>query len=268
MIHNGDAMEIGLSSASFYPHIQVENSIKVMKELGFDSGELFLNTYQEYEEDFAKKVLQEKLMYDFNIKSVHSFSSSFEPYLFDDYKRRRDDMFKYFKKMCRAARIMGATCYTFHGMRIGNTENVNWDLVIDLYNKLIYTAAEEGIKLAQENVAWCMSSNINFLQSLIEKCKYPIYFTLDIKQSYRASVPIDEYLKVMNGRLVNLHLNDKDEKSLCKLPGRGKVDFKGLFLKLKDMNYKGPGVIEVYSENYDKYDEIIESRDFLKKCII
>lgn len=267
MIHNEDSMEIGLSSASFYPHIQVEDSIKVMKKLGFHSGELFLNTYQEYEEDFAKKVLEEKLMYDFNIKSVHSFSSSFEPYLFDDYKRRREDMFKYFKKMCRAARIIGAKCYTFHGMRIGNIETINWDLVIDIYNKLIYTAAEEGIKLAQENVVWCMSSNIDFLYSLIEKCKYSIYFTLDIKQSYRASVSIDEYLKVMNGRLINLHLNDKDEKSLCRLPGRGKVDFQDLFLKLKNMNYKGPGIIEVYSENYNKYDEIIESRDFLKKYI-
>jgi hypothetical protein len=34
------------------------------------------------------------------------------------------------------------------------------------------------------------------------------------------------------------------------------------------MNYTGPGIIEVYSENYSKYDEIIESRDFLKKYII
>ena len=40
-----------------------------------------------------------------------------------------------------------------------------------------------------------------------------------------------------------------------------------LFLKLKDMNYKGPDIIEVCSENYNKYDEIIESRDFLKKYI-
>ncbi|WP_186431295.1 hypothetical protein [Clostridium sp. BSD9I1] len=56
--------------------------------------------------------------------------------------------------------------------------------------------------------------------------------------------------------------------SLCKLSGRAKIDLKSLFLKLKDMNYKGPGIIEVYSENYNKYDEIIESRDFLKKYII
>lgn len=268
MINNKKTMEIGLSSASFYPNIQVENSVRIMKNLGFNSGEVFLNTYQEYEEDFAKKMLEEKLMYDFNIKSVHSFSSSFEPYLFDDYKRRREDMFKYFKMVCRAAKIMGATCYTFHGMRMENLQNINWDLIIDIYDKLIYTAAEEGIKLAQENVAWCMSSNINFLYNLMEKCKYPIYFTLDIKQSYRAFVSLDEYLKVMKGRLVNLHLNDKDEKSLCMLPGRGKVDFNDLFLKLKNINYTGSGIIEVYSENYNKYDEIIEAKDFLEKCTI
>ncbi len=57
---------------------------------------------------------------------------------------------------------MKANYYTFHGMRRNNLLDLNMDYIIDVYNELNYIANEEGIKLAQENVAWCMSSNIDF----------------------------------------------------------------------------------------------------------
>ena len=41
-------MDIGLSSACFYPDLHTENSIGKMKELGFNHGEIFLNTWSEY----------------------------------------------------------------------------------------------------------------------------------------------------------------------------------------------------------------------------
>ena len=39
-------MDIGLSSACFYPDLHTENSIGKMKELGFNHGEIFLNTME------------------------------------------------------------------------------------------------------------------------------------------------------------------------------------------------------------------------------
>ena len=60
-------MEIGLSSASFYPNVNTEDSIEVMKQLGFESGEIFLNSPSEYEEDFIKELLEEKNKYNFKI---------------------------------------------------------------------------------------------------------------------------------------------------------------------------------------------------------
>jgi len=50
-------MDIGLSSACFYPNLHTENSIRKMKELGFNDGEIFLNTPSEYEEEFLKVIL-------------------------------------------------------------------------------------------------------------------------------------------------------------------------------------------------------------------
>ncbi len=267
-VNENKAMEIGLSSASFYPDINTEESIRLMKSLGFDMGEIFLNSPSEYEESFIQQLNEEKYKNQFTINSLHSFSSAFEPYLFDVYKRRREDMFVYFKNVCRGAKILGAKCYTFHGMRLDNINTINKDLVIDTYNKLCYTALEEGIKLAQENVSWCMSSNLDFLKLLSEKCKYPIYFTFDIKQAYKSGEKVEDYLNIMGKSLVNFHINDMDDNNNCSIPGKGKIDYKKIYDKLCEIGYTGAGIIEIYRNNYEKYTEIVEGRKNLRKIFI
>lgn len=256
-------MEIGLSSASFYPNLNTEDTIALMKKLGFNMGEIFLNTYSEYDEEFVKLLLEEKNKNNFKINSVHGFSSSFEPFLFDVYKRRRDDVFIYFRKMCKAAKLLGAECYTFHGMRRQDLSFINFKFIVEIYNELIYTAMEEGIKLSQENVSWCMSSDIDFLKMLKEECKYPIYFTFDIKQSYKAGIDPEKYIDIMDKNIINFHINDRDEHNLCLLPGKGSVDYKQLFHKLKEKGYNGAGIIEVYSNNYSDYNELISAKKIL-----
>jgi len=262
-------MKIGLSSACFYPEILTENSIKLIKDIGFSSGEIFLNSTSEYEEDFVYGLNQERLKHNFNISSIHSFSSAFEPFLFEVYSRRRMDMFKSFKKVCRAAKLLGARFYTFHGMRKADFDSMDKKRIIKVYDELIYNALEEGVVLAQENVSWCMSSDLRFLELLKEKCRYPVKFTLDVKQSFRAGRDVQDYIDIMGRDMVNLHINDKDDQNLCLLPGRGEVDYGKLFGSLDEIGYGGDMIIEVYRDNFRNYSELSDARDFLnKKCEI
>jgi sugar phosphate isomerase/epimerase len=256
-------MDIGLSSACFYPNLHTENSIGKMKELGFNHGEIFLNTASEYNKDFLKILLEKKEIHEFNINSVHAFSTSFEPYLFDKYDRRRKDMLKHFKKVCNAAKILGASCYTFHGMRSIEFNELDTKFIIDIYNELSYIANESGIKLAQENVSWCMSSSLEFLTLLSQMCKYPIYFTLDLKQAYKANISIEKYIEVMGSNIVNLHINDRDENNPCLLPGKGELDYEDIANRLMNVNYSGKGIIEVYSNNYSNYEELTKVKEFV-----
>lgn len=258
-------MDIGLSSACFYPNLHTENSIGKMKELGFEHGEIFLNTFSEYTEEFISVLLEKKEQSNFNVNSVHAFSSSFEPFLFDKYDRRRGDMFKHFKSVCKAAKVLGASCYTFHGMRYTDFKELDKKFIVDIYNELAYIALELDVKLAQENVSWCMSSDIKFLNLLSEKCKYPIFYTLDLKQAYKTNVPLEEYIKVMGKNIVNLHINDRDENSPCLLPGKGTLDYKDISSKLKNVGYSGKGIIEVYSDNYTSYEQLIIAKDFVSE---
>ena len=260
-------MRIGLSSASFYPEVNTEDSIKLMVDIGFNAGEIFLNTPSEYEEDFIYRLREEKEKYNFNITSIHCCSSQYEPFLFDKYKRRREDMLIYYKKLCRAANILKADCYTFHGMRMSNFNELDKKFITDVYNELSYISLDHGIKLAQENVSWCMSSNLDFLNFLNESCKYPIYYTLDIKQAYKAFISPDKYIDVMGKNIVNFHVNDRDDKHLCLLPGKGTVNYKNIISKLHSMEYDGMAIIEVYRENYTNYSEICEACDYLSQLL-
>lgn len=260
-------MQIGLSSASFYPDINTEDTIELMKKIGFDCGEIFLNCTSEYEKGFIDKLVEKKNKCGFNVISVHCFSSSFEPYLFDSYKRRVSDMMCQYKAVLRAAKMLGASYYTFHGARLQDMDLNNIKHIMDIYKMLSYTALEHGIKLCQENVSWCMSSNLEFLSMLKEECKSEIYFTLDIKQAYKAGVDPLKYIGVMGKDLKNLHLNDRDDNHVCLLPGHGNVDFGSIKEGLEAVNYCGSGIIEVYKENYSTYEDIYIAKNFAEKFI-
>ncbi|MBL4935742.1 sugar phosphate isomerase/epimerase [Clostridium sp. YIM B02515] len=260
-------MKIGLSSASFYPEVNTEDSIKLMTDIGFNSGEIFLNTPSEYEEDFIYKLLEEKSKYNFNISSIHCCSSQYEPFIFDKYKRRREDMLVYYKKLCKAAKLLGASCYTFHGMRFADINTIDRKFIIEVYDELSYISLEQGIKLAQENVSWCISSNLEFIKLLNEECKYPVYYTLDIKQAYKASIEPEKYIEAMGKNIINFHVNDRDKEHICLLPGKGEVDYEKIISLLNSMEYDGMAIIEVYRENYTYYNEICESKDFLLKLL-
>ncbi|MGG5461960.1 sugar phosphate isomerase/epimerase family protein [Clostridium sp. B9] len=261
-------MKVGISSACFYPDFELEKSIETMKTLGFDFGEIFLNTYSEYNEKFLEKLLEEKVNNNFDITSVHFFSSMYEPYLFDDYKRRRKDALKVFKEICQATNKLGAKSYTFHGMRKKELDSINKKEILDIYNELSYIARENNIYLSQENVSWCMSSDLEFLKYIKENIKYDLRYTCDIKQAYKINKNPLEYLDVMGEELINFHINDRDEKNICLLPFKGEVEYEPIIEKLKEIKYDGPLIIEVYRNNFKKYEELKDIKYFLEKKLL
>ncbi|MFA6941733.1 MAG: sugar phosphate isomerase/epimerase [Clostridiaceae bacterium] len=257
-------MKIGISTANFYPDTNTEDTIEKIKKLGFSIVEIFLNSESEYEPDFIGRLKDNLEKNNIEVYSVHGFSTSFEPFLFDRYKRRREDMIKRYKSIIRAAKGLGARTYTFHGLRKTEWRNLNKDFIIDIYNNLSYEAANKGIVFSQENVSWCKSSEIDFLELLKDKMKYPVKFTFDIKQAYKAGVSPMSYLDIMGKDLVNFHINDRDENNLCLMPGRGSVDFRAIKNKLKQIGYDNVGIIEIYRDNYKNEDEFITAKKFLE----
>jgi len=46
------------------------------------------------------------------------------------------------------------------------------------------------------------------------------------------------------------------------------VDFVDLFRKLLEIGYDGPLLMELYARNYDNFDQVKRSYEYLQKCVI
>ena len=62
-------------------------------------------------------------------------------------------------------------------------------------------------------------------------------------------------------------ISNKGTKEIQTLLGKGIFDFTKLFSVLIGNGFDGAGLIEVYSNNYDSYDELAKSYDYLNECL-
>lgn len=256
-------MRVGISTACFYPHLNTEDTLEIIKDLGFDTCEVFLESEYEMTFDFCQSLREKAEKLSLDIYSVHPFSAGFEPFLFDRYTRRREEMEKRFKMVCNAGSILGAECYIFHGLRKTN-ERVNAPEISKNMDNLINIAESYNIKIAWENVAWCRTCEPDFTEEIIENMDKKIYFNLDIKQAIRSRHSPDDYIRLYKDRIINVHINDGDESSTCLLPGEGKINLKDITRRVEEFNQKAPFIIEVYSENYSSFEDLKRAREHVE----
>lgn len=258
-------MNVGVSSACFYPDITTENTVKVCKELGFNLMEIFLESPYEYKYMYNEELRDICLKNEMKIYSVHAFSGSFEPHLFDAYKRRRDDMLNIFCDVLNAGALLGAKCYVFHGLRrTVQNDKIDYQNIAKSMDFLADMAGERGLFLAWENVSWCESSDPEFIKGVIEYTNTRnLRFTLDLKQARKSGHTAEEYIDVMGDKLVNVHINDSNDDNMCLLPGEGTADLGGIMTGLEEKGYNGPFIIEVYRDNYNDLNEIGRAREYL-----
>lgn len=257
-------MKIGISTANFYPDINTEDVLGIYREKGFDTVETFLNTFSEMEEDYAKRLRERCDELGIVVNSIHVMSNVMEPSLFDRQKRRRDDFVKIFKSSVKAAKILGTDIYTFHGPNIWMGDQFPMSHIADCYDRIIYEGLAEGVHVAQENVAYQAAGNPDWLRRLVEKVRFEMKFTFDIKQARRIGRDPEEFFDIMGKNIINVHLNDNDENNVCLLPGRGKQDFSYIYRRLEELDYKGNGIIEVYRDNFKDENDLKNAREYLE----
>ena len=107
-------MTTGVSTASLFLREMNEDALTVFKELGVKCTEIFLTTFSEYTEEYAR-LLKERAEGIF-VNSVHVLNTQFEPQLFGAHPRARKDAYEILDGVMRSARIFGARAYTFHGI--------------------------------------------------------------------------------------------------------------------------------------------------------
>ena len=261
-------MEVGISTASFYPSL-VEENLDRIAEMGGTCAEIFFNTFGEMQKPFTDVLKQRLQKNRLRLVSVHPFTSLMEGImLFTAYERRTEEGMALYRSFFRNARSIGASYLTLHGERhMGNKEtSAEMERKLRAYNRLCDIAEEEGMIVAQENVVWCRSAEPSYIKILRENVP-KLRFTFDVKQAHRAGKTWEDYLPVMGDRLVNIHINDFDAEHSCLLPGEGSMDYVPFFEYLRDSGYDAQVLIEVYAANFTEDAQVRKAVEHLQNLI-
>jgi len=261
----------GISTACFYPEL-TEKAFDIICGLDVRVCEIFINTGSEAKLDYLREI---KLKADDNnikIISVHPYFSGYEPFLFfSEYKRRFFDGIELYRPVFEAAQFLGSEYVIFHG--IAGVQN-NHIKMPGEYSERFLLVAEEAKKYNCE----LLHENLGRINDYIQDLSKDIRFALDFKHAVHRGCDILDIIDKMGANIAHIHLNDMvaDYDALepshkvknCRLPFAGSLNYKKIFDKLKDINYIGDFIIEVYGTSYKSISEISESvekfRDFLK----
>lgn len=257
-------MKVGISTATFFTKLLTEDSFSVIQRCGGDTAEVFLTTFFEYEKEFGELLKERKG--DFDVYSVHSLNTHFEPQLFNSAQRTYNDAEVIYRKVLEVGKIIGAKYYTFHGQaRLKKGTYFDPKYTGERFCKLCDIASEYDIKLCLENVHWATFNKPDFFERL-KPYIHNLGTVLDIKQARQSDYDWREYINVMGDTLCNVHVSDVKDGKIC-MVGKGEFPFKELISRLKDVGYDGPITIEQYANNYDYFGEVKESVEYLKNIL-
>ncbi len=257
-------MHFGVSSACFYPMDLIE-SLKLLAKSNVKQLEIFVNTESELSPGFTKEIKKITDAYGITVTSVHPFTSGFEyMMIFSEYKKRFDDAVEFYKRYYQFANEMGARLVVLHGdKRCEATGGIPDEEYFERYYKLANVGRATAVTLAQENVNLFRSQNPEFIAKMRAYLQNDVDFVFDIKQAVRAGFNPYDMCSAMGNRIIHLHINDNNKDNDCMLPGKGDMDYQKLLTQVKNQNFNGTAVIEVYRKNFDTLSDLIEAHKYM-----
>ena len=183
---------------------------------------------------------------------------------FTAYERRFRDILDLYKRYYfTAMQELGAEILVFHGDSIKNDHPA--ERYFERFAALYMAGKEAGITVAQENVCYCKSGSPDFIRSMRAAFSNQVQFVLDTKQAVRFGVSPSEMVDAMGNCIAHIHLSDHTPDQDCLPPGQGCMDFQSFFSKLRQIEYHGSLMIELYRQNYREYTELLDSLYFVEQ---
>lgn len=258
-------MKAGISTASLFLRQLNEDAISLLSEWNVACAEVFFTTFSEYDPTFSKLLAQRKGKTE--VHSVHVLNTQFEPQLYNAHPRAKEDAFFWLEKVMESANVLGAKHYTFHGIaRLKRTFREDFERVGKGTQEIFEFCKKRGVTLCYENVEWAFYNRPGIFRELRARCE-GLKGVLDVKQARITGYPYQEYLKEMGEDLAHVHVSDVDERGKMCLPGKGTFDFDELVVRLKDVGFDGPLLIENYQTDYQSVEEIKASYEYLSELL-
>ena len=240
-------MITGVSTSSLFLREMNEDALSVLGGLGVRATEVFLTTFSEYTEEFARLLAERKG--DLFVNSVHILNTEFEPQLFGQHPRAKADAFRLLHGAMRSAHIFGAGRYTFHGTtRLKrNAAPADPEKLAPAFAEIMAACAEHGVRLCLENVHWALYNRPGLFAPLRRLCP-DLLGVLDVKQARLSCWPYQMYIKDMEGCISHVHLSDVDERGNICLPGQGRRPHRGIPQRLRRL-YRAQALLRLFGRD-------------------
>ena len=143
-----------------------------------------------------------------------------------------------------------------------------WDLAKETFTKSIQRAEDKGVTICFEPLAPSETDFINTAEQAIEFVSQfdsdAFQIILDVKAMSSESKSIPEIIRDSHPNFAYFHCNDANLKG----PGFGDVDFKPIFVALKEVGYSGVASVEVF--DFEEGPETIarESLRYMKEASV
>ena len=258
-------MKIGVSTASLYP-LHIEDAFEKLAEMGVRTAELFANSTCEAREPYLSKIRGIRDKNDMTVTSFHPFSSPMESvFLFSTYDRRIEEMMTLYREFFGSMNKLGAKIFVLHGAI--QSSKCTAEHYIKQFRLLSEAGREFGVTVAQENVSYCLSGDLEFLKMMKRELGDCAKFVLDLKQARRSNADPFDYIDALGTGIVHCHLSDADADKDCLPIGKGEFDFTRFAEKMFSVGYDGAFVVELYRDNYGEFTELRESVDVLSEIV-
>lgn len=256
-------MKIGVSTASLYP-LETELALEEIGKAGVKTTEIFFNCESELKPAFVDMLLDIKEQYGLDITAIHPTMSLAESFMiFSEYERRFCESLQKFARYSEVAATLGAKYINLHGGKPnGLTSDEEY---CEKYMLLNRETRKNGVAVLQENVVRYRSGEVEFLRSMRDILGNDAQFCFDIKQAIRCGYNPTDLIDEFWDNIRHFHISDHSLASDCLLPLNGNFDFDGFLNTLKQRQFKGACVIEVYKNAYKNYSEIFTSLEKLLK---
>lgn len=252
-------MKVGISTASMFLKQETEDAVQTIKALGADCVEVFLQTFYEYRPEFAKSFKDS--LDGLEVSSVHVNTHHIEHSLFNKSRRVRGDAFYWLDQVMRSCQLLNCRAYTFHGQYDNSDKDVTEHIA-----RAVEFCLRYGVSLCLENVCWSTYHKPKIFSQL-KKDVPDLCGVFDIKQAVRSGYPYKDYIDDMKGSISHVHLSDIDKNGKMCLPGKGVYNFKKILTQLKETGFDGNVIIEVYPTDYEDFDELKRSLEYLKEIV-
>ena len=261
-------MKIGISTGCLYPML-TENSVELLTDTGFDTIEIFFNSFSELEPDYLDKLKYTLENHGTTVSAIHPFTSSYESFLlFSNYERRFEDGIKFYEMFFRTAKKLSADKVILHGLTTDHRSSLDNEDYFIRFKRIRDIAGKYGTELLQENVAKFKSGDPLFIKDMKSFFNGDIGFVCDTKQAHRKGVSPVEFSDIMGTSLKHVHLSGYTSKNECILPDERSAPHTENFIKhLIHNGFNGDIIIEVYRSGFENINELKHTKKYLEDIV-